>query len=119
MAMVRQSMNGTKTMLTMASRQFVIAIRTDTAPSITKIDSPRTMPMLMNMRTASTSWVAFGHEISGLLLVEEPEAHALQLPEELLPQVVGAPLRQGLGEVSLPEGKHPAKQAEQHYRHRQ
>ena len=52
------SMSGRKAALTSVSRQFVTAMMVRTAPSITKIEMPRTMPMLMNMRTASTSWVA-------------------------------------------------------------
>ena len=58
MASALQRISGTKAMLTMASRQFASAMRTETAPSITKIERPRTIPMLMNIRTASTSWVA-------------------------------------------------------------
>ena len=58
MASALQRISGTNAMLTMASRQFVVAMRTETAPTITNIESPRTIPMLINMRTASTSCVA-------------------------------------------------------------
>ena len=50
--------SGRKAMHTRASRQFVTAMRVDTAPIVTKIDSPRTIPILTNVRTASTSCVA-------------------------------------------------------------
>ena len=68
-----QRMRGTNAMLTMASRQFVTAIRTETAPSITKIERPRTMPMLMNMRTASTSWVALDMRLPVCSLSKKPK----------------------------------------------
>ena len=66
-------MSGTKAMLTIASRQFVTAMRTDTAPSITNIERPRTIPMLMNMRTASTSWVALDIRLPVCSLSKKPK----------------------------------------------
>ena len=55
----RQMTTGTKAMLTIASRQFVASISAATNAIMTKIESPRTRPKLVNIRTASTSAVPF------------------------------------------------------------
>ena len=68
-----QRISGTKAMLTIARRQLVTAMRTDTAPSITNIERPRTIPMLMNMRTASTSCVALDMRLPVCSLSKKPK----------------------------------------------
>ena len=119
MAMALQRMNGTKTMLTMAKPPIRHRHEDGNRAQHHEDRQPTHHAHADEHAHRLDILCGLGHEVACLLLVEEPEAHALELPAELLPQVVGTPLRQGLGEVSLPERKHPAKQAEQHYRDRQ
>ena len=58
MTRARHSTIGTKAMATRPSRQLVTSISPPAAPMVTKIDRPLTIPMLTNIRTASTSAVA-------------------------------------------------------------